>query len=76
MSSTFGKVSAKDLASFKDSLGTFIHFYVVNADIISSLSEFFCETEDETVLSVLSAGLREIQDRKVLLEDAKRGDEI
>ena len=76
MSNTMRQVSARDLASFKDSIGKFIHFYVVNADIISSLSDFFCETEDETILSIMSAGLREIQGRKVLLEDAKRGDEL
>ena len=76
MSNTFGKVSAKDLLSFKDSLGTFIHFYVVNSEHITELAEFFGETEDETVITILSIGLRGYRERMELLSDAKRGDEL
>ena len=75
---TLRQVKQTDHTWFKECVNTFIGWYFRNCQEITDLAEYFGEDDADTLTSVLSSGLREIQDRRdILMEaDAKRGDQL
>ena len=75
---TLMQVKQADGYWFRECLDTFIQWYFRNCQEITELAEYFGEDDDDTVTSILSSGLREIQDRRDILTeaDAKRGDQL
>ena len=75
---TLRHVKQNDVTWFKECLDTFIGWYFRNCQEITDLGEYFGEDDADTLTSVLSSGLREIQNRRDMLmeADAKRGDEL
>lgn len=70
---TISRISGRDFTFFKESLNSFMHFYIANANRITDLAEYFGETEDDTVTTILGIGLRGLEERMDLL---KKGDDI
>lgn len=75
---TLRHVKQNDVTWFKECLDTFIGWYFRNCQEITDLGEYFGEDDADTLTSLLSSGLREIQNRRDMLmeADAKRGDEL
>ena len=78
MSNSLRSVTGTDIMYLKRNMEVFFDWYIKNCEEIIDLAHYFGEEEDDTVSSILSSGLREIQDRRdILMEgDMKRGDQL
>lgn len=72
MSNTMRQVTLKDMTTFKDCLSTFISWYVFNVEKISRISEEWTETEDETLVSILSQGLTALEQQTDIIKEANQ----
>lgn len=57
---TLCQVSDKDFLGFKICISTFMDWYVRNCDTICAISDAWIESEEDTVISILSRGLRSL----------------
>ena len=78
MSNSLRSVTGTDMMYLKRNMEVFFDWYIKNCEEIIDLAQYFGEEEDDTVSSILSSGLREIQDRRdIMMEgDMKRGDQL
>lgn len=78
MSNSLSQVVYADFMYLRESVTTFMQWYVMNAQKIDELSEYFSQTNDETVVDILNAGLNDIKNRVQIMKDAemKRGDQL
>ena len=72
MSNTLRKVTLGDMTSFKDCLSTFITWYQMNCEKIREIAEVWMESDDETLVSILSRGLSELQAQTETVKEADR----
>ena len=75
---TLRHVRGVDQTWLKESINTFISWYFMSCQEITDLAEYFGEDDADTVTSILSTGLRTLQERREMMEDGnmKRGDEL
>ncbi len=74
MSNTPRKVTLGDMTSFKDCLSTFITWYQMNRDKIREIAEIWIESEDETLVSILSRGLTSLEQQTDIIKEADKND--
>lgn len=72
------KVKMTDLHYLKTVIETTFDWYIRNCTEITDLAEYFSEEDEETMLSILSTGLRTLQERREMMEEGnmKRGDQL
>ena len=74
MSNTFRKVSYGDLIVFKDCLSTFINWYQVNCEKLTEMSKNWMESEDDTLISILSRGMTALEQQTDILKEADKNE--
>ena len=74
MTDTLRKVTLGDMTTFKDCLSTFITWYQMNCDKIREIAEVWMESEDETLVSILSRGLTLEQQQTEIVKEADKED--
>ena len=62
----------KDFREFKICISTFMDWYVSNCDTIREMSEVWIESEEDTLLSILSCGLTELKTQTEIVKEADR----
>lgn len=73
---TLRKCRTMDIIGLTDWLRQAVEWYVHNADRLREMSEFFLESEENIISSILRLGLKELEMRMDILSEAKRGDEL
>ena len=78
MSNSLRQVTGTDRMYLKRNMEVFFDWYIRNCEEIIDLAQYFGEEEDDTVTSILSTGLSEIQNRVEMMKegDMKRGDQL
>ena len=72
MSNTLRQVKDGDFLAFKECLNTFMNWYVRECDRICAISEAWIESEDDTLMSILSRGLSELQAQTKIVKEAEK----
>lgn len=72
MTNTIRQVTDGDMLTFKSCLDTFIRWYVRNCDSITSISEVWGETDEDTLSSILSQGLISVADQTNIVKEANQ----
>lgn len=73
---TLRKCRTMDIIGLTDWLRLAVNWYVHNADRLREMGDFFLESEDDILYSVLRLGMKELNMRMDILSEAKRGDEL
>ena len=74
MSNTLRKVTLGDMTSFKDCLSTFITWYQMNCEKLREIAEVWLESEDETLVSILSRGLTSLEQQTDIVKEADKNE--
>lgn len=72
MSNTLRQVKDGDFLAFKECLNTFMNWYVRECDKIRAISEAWIESEDDTLISILSRGLSDLEAQTEIVKEADR----
>lgn len=72
MTNTLRKVTEGDFLTFKECLYTFMNWYRSNCEKISEIAEVWMETEDDTLVSILSRGLTSMEQQTAIIKEADR----
>ena len=73
---TLRKCRTMDIIGLTDWLRQAVGWYVHNADLLREMQDFFLESEQDVLASVLRLGMKELYMRMDILSEAKRGDEL
>jgi len=73
---TLRKCRTMDIIGLTDWLCQAVEWYVHNADRLREMQDFFLESEQDVLASVLRLGMKELNMRMDILSEAKRGDEL
>ena len=65
-----------DILGLKDWMCQAVDWYIHNSNRLREMEEFFIESEEDVLASVLSLGMKELSKRMDILSDAMRGDEL
>ena len=69
---TMRQVKDGDFVAFKGCLDTFMNWYMRECDKLREISEAWIESEEDTLISVLSRGLSELQAQTEIIKEADR----
>lgn len=72
MSNTLRQVKHGDFLAFEGCLITFMKWYRRECDRIRAISEAWTESEDETLVSILSGGLWDLEAQTEMMKEADR----
>ena len=76
MSNTLRQVKYSDLYFLTEMIEKSVNWYIRHCEEITELAEFFQEEEDEVYKEIMDKGLREMQNIRDMMSEAKKGDEL
>lgn len=69
---TLRQVKDGDFLTFKGCLDTFMNWYMRECDKLREISEAWMESEDDTLITILSRGLSELQAQTEIVKEVDR----